>query len=94
VAIAAQGSSAAPDLPDSFARDIAAGAASVPLRPMNSARSQVSVRLVSSMAKNATRSPNSVPYALRAKSAPVSPSFSVTMCIADFARRSPSTHST
>ena len=49
-----------PSLPDRWVRAIAAGLSRLPLRPMNSARSQVMVRFASSTSKNATRSGNSV----------------------------------
>ncbi len=54
--IAAHGSRPAPTLPESRARAIAAGLRSVPLRPRNSVRSPVTVRVASSASKNATRS--------------------------------------
>ena len=65
------GSSAAPTLPERRVRDSAAGRRSDPLRPMNSVRSPVTLRLASSTSKNATRSGNSMLKALRANSAPV-----------------------
>ena len=53
--IAAQGSKAAPTLPESRERFIAAGVRSVPLRPRNSVRSPLTVRTASSTSKKAIR---------------------------------------
>ena len=73
---------------------MAAGFPKLPLRPTNSARLPLKLRVGSSTSKKATRSANSVLYGLRAHSAPLRGSISVLTCMADFARRSPSTHST
>ena len=54
--MAPQGSRAAPTFPDSRERVIAAGLPSVPLRPRNSVRSPLMVRVVSSTSKKAIRS--------------------------------------
>src|SRR5208283_5174901 len=91
--IAAQGSRAAPTLPERRARVIAAGALSVPLRPRNSVRSPLMVRDISSTSKKAVRSVNSVLYGFRPKSAPVLGSISVITCMHEFGLRSPRTHS-
>jgi hypothetical protein len=56
---APQGSSPAPTLFESCARRIAAGLPGVPLRPRNSVRLPLTLRVASSTWKNATRSANS-----------------------------------
>src|ERR1043165_2489015 len=83
----------APTRPESRTRRMAAGFAGVPLRPKNSVRSPVTVRIVSLQPTKTTRSANSGLYALRAKSAPQTGSSSVTTCMSDRSRSSPSTNS-
>ena len=56
-------------------------------------RSPVEAPFESLAQKKAMRSPNSGLYGLRANIAPVDGSTSVTMCIVDFGRKSPRTHS-
>ena len=90
---AAHGSRPAPVLPDRYARCSAAGSASVPLRPRNSARLPVTVRAGSVALTNAVQPANSRLYTLRANSAPVFGSVSVTTCIRFACRHWPSTHS-
>ncbi|MNN64812.1 hypothetical protein D3C81_1802770 [compost metagenome] len=92
--MAAQGSSPAPVLPDSRLRRSACGWRRVPFLPMNSLRSPVMVRVGALVSNHATCPEKSVLKLLRASNAPVSGSVSVTTCMEDLARRSPSTHST
>ena len=78
---APHGSIVAPVRFDSSSRSSAAGAPSVPLRPMNSVRSPVSVRWSPpKRSRNATRSANASRNALDASSAPVVGSRRVTTC--------------
>ena len=58
--MAAQGSSAAPDFPESLDLLMASGFNKVPLRPINSERSVVKLRFTSSVSKKATLPANSV----------------------------------
>ncbi|MNN85752.1 hypothetical protein D3C81_2030790 [compost metagenome] len=58
--MAAHWSSPVPALPDRRTRRSAAGCARLPLRPMNSLRSQVMERMLASVLKKPTRPENSV----------------------------------
>ena len=94
VRIAAQGSKAAPtllDIGDALAS--AAGFASVRLRPMNSRRSPVQSRWAPHISAKATREPKTTFDGLRAKSAPVWPSISVSTKARVADLDEPSTHS-
>src|SRR5208282_5258582 len=95
VCSAAHGSIAAPALAYSgLPSASAAGLSSVPLRPRNSVRSAVHDSCWPHKSANAIRLPYSVLKELRASTAWVSGSISVTMYGADAPREVPSTHST
>ena len=95
--IAAHGSSAAPTRPESRVRAQRGRLrAAMPLRPRNSVRSPVTLRGARLARRRRSRRGRRTRCCrrLRASSAPVSASISVTTCGAVLARRSPSTHST
>src|SRR6185312_5516920 len=91
---AVHGSSPGPSFPDSRALYMPAGFDSTPFRPRNSILSPVIALVDVFASKKATLSGNSELKALRAKTDPVRGSASVTTCMIDFGRVSPSTHST
>ena len=91
---AAQGSRPAPVFPDSSRpRSSDAGWSRLAFRPRNSRRSPVQEVWRPPRSANAIRSANSPFQALRANSAPVAESISVTTCGAEALRDTPSTHS-